>query len=230
MRIILPILIMALIWGCTPENNGTTQDTDTVYHRKKVIVYETETVQVHKRQVVIEHTDTVQQLKKTTPQPIKKITTPNPVKKTPEKKPVKTPVYKMPTDTQYVYYSNSKKISVKTSPWKNDQRTIQLFDMNGQLTYTFEDKHFSYSIITILKHRPNGSVESANTSMNPGASRYWYETEITFSSTNQPLTKVDTQMPMEHLTPTEKEYWDEKKKQWVKQLTIECQPVPAPKQ
>jgi ribosomal protein S12 methylthiotransferase accessory factor YcaO len=66
--------------------------------------------------------------------------------------------------------------------------------------------------------------------MNPGASRYWYETEITFSSTNQPLTKVDTQMPMEHLTPTDKEYWDEKKKQWVKQLTIECQPVPAPKQ
>jgi len=63
--------------------------------------------------------------------------------------------------------------------------------------------------------------------MNPGASRYWYETTIQFDENNQPLNKVSKQMPSESVLEAmgETYLWSSQKKDWILQEVIQCQPV-----
>lgn len=220
------LLFLLLLNACTHESKNTSGalNTDTIIHKKTIVVYETETVKVIKTPVIIEQT---QVEKPTTTEPIQPK---QPVKRKeiPTKKPKPLPVYKFPTDTEYHYYTN-KKISVKISPWKNEERSILLFDYDRNITYTFEDVRHSYSYFTELSYHPNGAVSTAVTHMNPGASRYWYETEIQFTEYNIPITKKSTQFPMELDNPPTLQYWNVQKKQWVDQLTVECQPPPSKK-
>ncbi len=217
------LFILILLNACTREskNNSVLVSTDTIVHKKTIVVYETETVKVIKTPVIIDQTRVEKPITPEAPKPIQPVKR----KKNPTKKIQPLPVYKFPTDTEYHYYSN-KKISVKISPWKNEERSILLFDYDRNITYTFEDVRHSYSYFTELSYHPNGAVSIAVTHLNPGASMYWYETEIQFTEYNIPITKKSTQFPTELDNPPSIQYWNVQKKQWVDQLTIECQPPP----
>lgn len=124
------------------------------------------------------------------------------------------------------YYSNGA-LSVSISDWSNGQRLIRLYDLEGDLTYTMEEWRKSYSVSVNLEFAKNGSVKMATTRTNPGASRYQFESETTFDPTNQPLTRLDRRIPEELLDPESNSFyfWSRKKRAWLKQNTVECQPV-----
>ena len=121
-------------------------------------------------------------------------------------------------DTLY-HYNKNKKPSVKISPWKDGERMIWLYDERSRVTYTFNDEHRGYSRTTELTFQENGAVKVATTHFNPGASRHWYETYTTFSPSNEPLTQVQQQFPIEYIDMTENHtlYWDKEKGDWVKE-------------
>lgn len=138
-------------------------------------------------------------------------------KETPQKQKPRTPA----NDTTYHYYTNGK-ISVKITPWQESKRQLYFYDLKGVKTFELEDVRHSYSITTHLKFHPNGAASKAEIHNNPGASRYWYETKITFDTTNEPLVKYSRQMPPEHLDlegnlPS---FWNKQKQQWVKQEIV----------
>lgn len=228
MQKFISLAVCITFTACMPDTVvHENPSTDTVYHKKTVVVYETETVHVHKQKVYVE--PEIKE-KTTPPLPVKekkkeKPATP-PVKPAPVKKAPSLPVVQLPKDTEYVYYKNPKRISVKISPWKNEKRTLQLFAPNGTVTYTFEDVRHSYVSTTELRFREDGSVDKAGVHLNPGASMYWYETEYTFSNTNEPLSYTSRQFPERSIELPDTYLWDSRHKKWVKQQTIECQPTP----
>jgi hypothetical protein len=146
------------------------------------------------------------------------VTTP---KKTEPKPPVK-PV-KLTNDTIYHYYVN-KKVSVRLDPWKNDERKVHFYDLQGVETFNLTEINKSYSETVFLKFAPNGSVATAEIHNNPGASMYWYETEIKFSTTNEPLSKISHRMPfssMDQMTNEKWVYWNKRTGQWEEQQQME---------
>ena len=153
--------------------------------------------------------------------------TKTPAKATVKKKTVvKKPVAAKPkNDTIYNYYSN-KKVSVKTAPWKNGEQQIWLYDLKGNVTYTFTNSRNHGVTRSEFKFHPNGAVSEATTSTNPDGGIVGYKTRITFSTTNEPEWKQSEEWPMRKLEMPEPYYWDKKTGQWKKQETIECQPVP----
>jgi hypothetical protein len=146
---------------------------------------------------------------------IKTITQPSPSKK-------ETAIVKPKNDTTFHYYINGK-VSVKIHPWKNEKRTIELFDLYGNLTFRTEDINMSYSIFNHLHFHSNGAVSKIEESMNPGASMYMYKSIMTFSTTNNPEVRTNHKWPstledeMESQIPW---FWDKKTMQWVKQEII----------
>jgi hypothetical protein len=79
----------------------------------------------------------------------------------------------------------------------------------------------SYQVSVELRFQPNGAVQNAHIHINPGASLYWYDTDITFSLNNEPEWKISQQHPMNQLALPQPEYWDKKLKTWKKQETME---------
>lgn len=124
-------------------------------------------------------------------------------------------------DTTYHYY-DSGKLSVKITPWSEGKRKLFFYDLKGAQTFELEDVRMSYSITTQLKFHPNGAASVAEIHTNPGASRYWYETEITFDTANEPLLRYDRQMPQERIDLEENlpSFWNKQKQQWVKQEIV----------
>lgn len=124
-------------------------------------------------------------------------------------------------DTTFNYYVN-KQISVKTTPWLNDERWILLYNLQGEETYRHKDIRKSYTVFAHLSFHPNGAVSQMQINENPGASRQWSETVITFSTINEPLSKHTELKPVEELLmPKPWEYWDNKTRQWKKQEVME---------
>ncbi len=125
-------------------------------------------------------------------------------------------------DTLYHYYSNGK-VSVKIHPWNNDKRTLELFDLYGNLTFHTEDVRSHYSIFNQLHFHANGAVSKIEESTNPGASLYHYTAIMTFSTTNQPEIRTNHQWPctvaeqLESRTPW---FWNKNTGQWVKQEVV----------
>lgn len=200
----LPYLscLLFLLTGCThqPGNQVAALKKDTV--------------------VVVVH-DTVVMLPTAVPPP-----SPPPVveqdapKPQPQQKPRTKPVVAENDTTRYYY--DIGKISIKITPWNNGKRSILFYDRKGTLTYQQNDVRMSYSITTQLQFRKNGSVEKADIHENPGASRYWFESTITFSDSNEPEWQTSQQMPVESLTDHNNSYyWDKKGGKWVRQ---EAQP------
>ena len=149
--------------------------------------------------------------------------------KAPEKQPLKVleepkkkPLVKATgSDTTFYYYKDGK-VSVKITPWKDGNRYLLFYNRSGQLTYTQNDKRMSFTEVTQLSFKGNGSVEKAEIHENPGASMYWYETRVTFSDDNEPEWMVTQRMPVESLTDAAVSYyWNKKTRQWTKQ---EAQP------
>lgn len=157
----------------------------------------------------------------------------NPVVNTKQKTPstvMEKPVKKVSKelqDTTYHYYSN-RRLSVKTSPWKDGRRNIWLYNLKGEITYTIEDVNLSFSSLSEIHFRADGSVEKIHIKSNPGASMYWYETLITFSIHNEPEWKRAEKFPQQSLDDffDRDYYWDTKTKQWKKQQVMEAHPLP----
>ncbi len=128
------------------------------------------------------------------------------------------------SDTTYHYYKNSKQVSVKITPQNADRHWTILYDPQGNETYRMESVRMSYQVSVNLKFHDNGAVREAKISTNPGASMYWYETYITFSTANEPEWRRNETHPQRSLEIPVKEYWDRKTKNWVKQEMMECNP------
>lgn len=121
------------------------------------------------------------------------------------------------SDTTYHYYVN-KRVSVKITPWVDSERWVLLYDLKGVETYRQQEVHKSYTERAELKFHPNGAVSTMEIHTNPGASMYWYETTITFGTTNDPIQKLSERKPIDRLEMNQPwEYWDSKKKEWRKQ-------------
>jgi hypothetical protein len=149
--------------------------------------------------------------------------------KTPAKKKatVKKPaVAKAKNDTVYSYYSN-KKVSVKTAPWNNGNQQIWLYNIKGNVMYTFTNSRLHGSTHTDFKFRQDGSVSEAVTSMQPDGGIQHYTTYITFSNSNEPEWKHSEKYPASVTAFPDDYYWDKNTKSWKKQETIEEQPVPG---
>jgi hypothetical protein len=127
------------------------------------------------------------------------------------------------TDTLF-YYLNDGRISVSLSPWENGRRNIDIYDMHGNVSMTLEEARLSFQVYHELVFRENGSLEKVISSMNPGASRYYYRSEISFTGINEPSWKVEEALPAEGLDYRKKFFWSKKKQDWVQQEVISCDP------
>lgn len=135
-----------------------------------------------------------------------------------------TPTKQKYNEEKITYYTGTKDISTKTEAWKDGKRTIYLYGPNTKVSYTFNDVNHSYSNVTDLKFRTNGSVAEAITNSNPGASMYWYSIITRFDDSNIPMNRETIKHPTENLEEymnRKIELWDSRKNAWVKQETME---------
>ncbi len=109
------------------------------------------------------------------------------------------------------------KVSVRITPWVEENRTITLYDPTGAVTYTFEDTRRVFSSVTHLSFREDGSVSQAKTHLNPGASRYMHYSNVTFSNQNEPLERRAWKEPAESLRDDDNvSHWDKATQKWVR--------------
>jgi len=73
----------------------------------------------------------------------------------------------------------------------------------------------------------NGSVKKIKCRTNPGASRFWYESEMAFNGTNTPLWMKTYKKPCDNIENAAGEtyFWDKKADQWKKQEVMNCKPT-----
>ncbi|MBS1765346.1 MAG: hypothetical protein JSS90_10310 [Bacteroidetes bacterium] len=147
----------------------------------------------------------------------------------PIKKEKSTPITPEITGKKFYYKGLPQKISVEITAWDNGRRTLKFYNPSGEVTYTIEDVRMSYSSITDLKKfYDNGACALIETGMNPGASMYWYEINITFDENNNPLWKEEIEKPEMSLKQNmnNKSWWNAKTKSWVKQEIVKEQEAP----
>lgn len=121
------------------------------------------------------------------------------------------------------FYSNGK-LSLWISPWKDGRRYWKLYDLYGNETIELEEVRLSYSVSYDARFHENGAVHMIHFSENPGAANFWYEGEMEFSTTNEPITRRVRKMPFENLEEMVKRkwvYWDKRTKSWKEQEVME---------
>jgi hypothetical protein len=152
-----------------------------------------------------------------------KVIPPAKEKPRPTTKPTKKPVSPKPANETILHKYVNGVVSVEITPWANDERDVILYDLYGQETIRMEEVRHSYTIRIDLEFAPNGSVSKAVVHTNPGASMYWYESEITFDTTNGPTGKIDHQYPqsLDDIMNEKWQYWDKKTKTWKVQEVME---------
>lgn len=166
-------------------------------------------------------------------QPSRKTTTP----KRPAKPPIRHIIHQRPIDptTEVLqqedeapilhYYKGSKTASVKIETVAPGRQRYVLYNRQGTPVYELSSNiQASFQESVTLHFRADGSVERANIHMNPGASMYWYETDITFSEQNEPQWRTSRQFPEHAVRLPNQEYWDKSTRLWRKQETAICQP------
>lgn len=110
--------------------------------------------------------------------------------------PVEQPVQKVNDSGAIHYFKDSKKVAVRITPWKNNQREVICYDLKGNVTYSFEDVRRDYTVFTeVVSFHENGAANRIHVSSNPGASLYYYETNFTFDEENYPLKKEEIEYP-----------------------------------
>lgn len=224
---LVPVLFLLVLFGCTSDTS-THSDSDQKRVEQKLdsllkVIVEMRQQQAREdslRSEVADSTEVVQ------PEEVEN----KPVAK--QKPEQVAPVKKSSqpaNDTTFHYYTN-KKLSVKVTPWVEGRRNIFFYDLNGEQTFSLEDVRMSYTIFTDLKFHSNGAASQAEITNNPGASRYWYETVITFDTDNTPLVKTEQQMPIERIDLENlPSFWNKEKKQWVKQEIVKETSTPPGK-
>jgi hypothetical protein len=141
----------------------------------------------------------------------------------PNPKPTPKPVVPKATNEAIFHKYVNGAVSVEITPWVDGKRYVILFDLYGQETIRMEEVRHSYTINIDLAFAQNGSVSKAIVHTNPGASMYWYESEITFDTTNGPTGKIDHKYPqsLDDIMNEKWQYWDKKSKSWKVQETME---------
>lgn len=135
---------------------------------------------------------------------------------------VKPTVAQKPINDTIFYYFDDKRLSVKMLPFLEGRQQIKVYRPNGDIIFETENVRLSYHVSNELKFRNNGSLELIKSSMNPGASLYWYESTIGFDIDNEPLYKQTFRQPYESVNDAmgEKYLWDKLNRKWVKQELI----------
>jgi hypothetical protein len=137
-----------------------------------------------------------------------------------KKAPAKTVIQPAKPDTATIvhYFKDSKRPSVKITPWHEGKRSIILFDTTETETYRFDDVRMSYSSTSDLKSfHENGAVKHIHNHMNPGASMYWYDSDIYFDTNNEPTEKTDLRQPAKlEDYMNSKSVWNKATRSWEK--------------
>lgn len=231
------IVLLISSFGCHQTNNRElllekelelTKRELALEKEKQNIAYLRDSIKADKNVVSIYNKDSAQQVKtETNPTPEKtSIKKEEPKKK--EKEIKQSPKALLEEKNESLsYYFNTKQLSVKINPWDNGRQKIELYDKQGNKTFELENIKHSFHQTNQLSFHQNGALQSTFIHLNPGASRYWYETTIQFDENNNPLNKVSKQMPSESiLEAMGKTYlWNTQKKDWILQETMQCQPV-----
>jgi hypothetical protein len=132
-----------------------------------------------------------------------------------------------PTDTTYYYFQDGT-LSMVESPWTGGYKTYQIFGKANKPVYEIVDARHSFSTSTTFTFYENGAVKSAQIHTNPGASLYFYETEIRFDRTNVPMSKKTRRSPAQSIEDSMGEtfLWKADPGIWIKQEIMECYAVP----
>ena len=134
-----------------------------------------------------------------------------------------------PPDTVLYRFDNGSP-SVTASHWHNNTRKLTMLSPDSVVQYTLEEVRSSYRVSVDFKFHPNGAVKKAVQSTHPGGSRFWTESTIAFATDNRPIWMRTEQQPpsAEMLSAGDDNlrYWNCKTRQWSRQQTAECQPVP----
>jgi len=200
---ILIFLVARLYWKLPEENQAKEPDAP-----KTAISLQSDSI--------VENPDLADTLKVLTPEPIVK--SPHSHFRVIEEKPP-AQLRPLPNEEEKKYYSNGK-LSVRISPWKDGRRTWTLYDLYGNITIELEEVSLSYTVSYDARFHENGAVSVIHFSENPGAANFWYEGEMEFSTTNEPITRRVRKMPIENLeemTNRKWVYWDKKSKSWKEQ-------------
>jgi hypothetical protein len=228
-RVFSPIILITLLMflGCTNQEPSH-QDTSIQFDSLRLEIRKLQTLILDQNQRI----DSLSSMAKPETIVVKKVIQLAPATPTKEPTPTERETNPRPAPPQTVtvltledtikhFYIN-KKISVVITPKHDGKRLYQLYDLYGNLTYEMEEIRLSYSQSINLSFHENGAVKKAKIHFNPGASLHWYETEIIFDTTNEPLLKTETQMPVRSaLQSLEKPmFWDKKEKRWIKQEII----------
>ena len=135
----------------------------------------------------------------------------------------------VPPDTTLHRFVNGSP-SVTASEWASNKRNVRVWSPDSALQYTFEEVQGSYRVSVRFQYHSNGAVKTAVQTTHPGASRFWTESTVTFSTDNHPLWMRSEQLPKSSNSvlagAKNVRYWNPKKRQWQAQETTECQPVP----
>ncbi|MFN4198859.1 MAG: hypothetical protein ACK4FS_07530 [Flavobacterium sp.] len=123
-------------------------------------------------------------------------------------------------DTAYHYFKNGR-LSVKVYP-PSERQKILIYHYSGSIIQEYENVRMSYSVSHRFHFRDDGSVEKIMIHSNPGASRYWHESEVHFETDNEPRYMIHYQKPLERVEDSfgQKYLWNRQQKQWIKQEII----------
>lgn len=215
MRFFILILLATLLQSCVPHENKSNADAELLNKIDSLRSELKELKQLQQKDSII--TDTI--IKLVQPAfPPKKILKQKDTdtKVSPKAKPEKIILPK--NVVEKFYYKNSKRISVIVTPWLDGKRTVTLFDTLGNETYRFNDVRLSYSNTTEIKEfHQNGAVSKMHNHINPGASMYWYDTDIYFDINNVPISKMELRQPAsldDYMNG--KSLWNKETKSWEK--------------
>ncbi|MCC6583366.1 MAG: hypothetical protein IT271_06665 [Chitinophagales bacterium] len=215
MRFFILILLAALLQNCVPRENKSNANEELLNKIDSLQSELKELKNLQQKDSII--TDTIiKQVQPTiAPQKILKQKETN-TKVSPSPKPEKTILPK--NIVEKFYYKNSKRISVIVTPWLDGKRTVTLFDTLGNETYRFKDVRLSYSNTTEIKEfHQNGAVSKMHNHINPGASMYWYDTDIYFDINNVPISKMELRQPASlDDNMNGKSLWNRETKSWEK--------------
>lgn len=123
-------------------------------------------------------------------------------------------------DTTYHYFKDGR-LSVKVYP-PSDRQKILIYHYSGSVIQEYENVRMSYSVSHRFHFRDDGSVEKIMIHSNPGASRYWYESEVHFETDNEPRYMIHYQKPFERVEDSfgQKYLWNRQQKQWIRQEIV----------
>ena len=120
----------------------------------------------------------------------------SPVLEQPIKETIEQSVQKNNDKGAVHYFKGTKKVAVRITPWKGNQREVICYDLKGNITYSFEDVRRDYTVFTeVVSFHENGAANRIHVSSNPGASLYYYETNYSFDEENYPLKKEEIEYP-----------------------------------